>query len=359
MNRVGLITFHDTLNYGSILQAYSLYKAIESLNYDITLIDYKCSSIGIRESTYKWSDCLTWKDYIKSILYSKTLTRRKDNFWQFMNQNMKVSEAFTRENIGQANELFEIFMVGSDIVWGLEITKNDYTYMLDFVNDKIRLAFSSSIGCKWEKNDEKDIQKYLSKFADITVRERDAADWVENLIHREIQVTCDPTMLWTADFWRSFTSIVYKSKKKYVIAYMSTDDRKSVRDAICYGKKNKLSVYYISFGKIVPGVKTIRPESFQEWLTLLADAEVIFTASYHGLLFSLYFEKKFFYYNRGNRSRMVSLANELDIHHREGTDNNIQLDRLIDYSKVRKILDRKRNISWKRLTEMLKQFESH
>lgn len=355
MNRIGLITFHDTLNYGSLLQTFSLYKAIESLNYDITLIDYKCDSICKRESTYTWSECLTWKDYIKCILYSKKLIKRKKKFWQFINQNMKVSKVFTREDIGQANDLFEIFMVGSDIVWGVEITKYDYTYMLDFANDKTKLAFSSSIGCKWEKKDEMEIQKYLEKFNDITVRETDAAEWVGNLIHREINVTCDPTMLWSGYFWRNYISLDYKPKGKYVLAYMATDDRKNVKDAIYYGRKNKLPVYYIAPSKIVLGAKAIYPESFQEWLTLLANAEVIFTASYHGLLFSLYFEKNFFYYNRGNKSRMISLGNELNIHHREGTDDNIQLDRLVDYPKVNEILNRKREDSWKRLTEMLKR----
>ena len=40
MKKIGLITIHDTLNYGSLLQTYALYKAIESLGVEIELIDY-------------------------------------------------------------------------------------------------------------------------------------------------------------------------------------------------------------------------------------------------------------------------------------------------------------------------------
>ena len=39
MKKIGLITIHDTLNYGSLLQTYALYKAIESLGVEIELID--------------------------------------------------------------------------------------------------------------------------------------------------------------------------------------------------------------------------------------------------------------------------------------------------------------------------------
>ena len=52
MKKIGLITIHDTFNYGSLLQTYALYKAIESLGVEIELIDYKCKAIMDRETTY-------------------------------------------------------------------------------------------------------------------------------------------------------------------------------------------------------------------------------------------------------------------------------------------------------------------
>ena len=39
--RVGIITlFHNNYNYGAYLQAYALQKAIESLGYEVKIIDY-------------------------------------------------------------------------------------------------------------------------------------------------------------------------------------------------------------------------------------------------------------------------------------------------------------------------------
>lgn len=64
MKKIGLITIHDTLNYGSLLQTYALYKAIESLGVEIELIDYKCKAIMDRETTYPLSQCRNIKDNV-------------------------------------------------------------------------------------------------------------------------------------------------------------------------------------------------------------------------------------------------------------------------------------------------------
>ena len=47
--KIGIITFHDTTNYGANLQAYSLFKAIKNLGYDCEIINYQCENIIKRE----------------------------------------------------------------------------------------------------------------------------------------------------------------------------------------------------------------------------------------------------------------------------------------------------------------------
>ena len=38
--KVGIITLHRVVNYGSVLQAYALQKKINDLGYDVEIIDY-------------------------------------------------------------------------------------------------------------------------------------------------------------------------------------------------------------------------------------------------------------------------------------------------------------------------------
>ena len=43
MKKIGLITFHDTTNFGSFLQTFGLYKAINDMGYTCKVLDYKCA----------------------------------------------------------------------------------------------------------------------------------------------------------------------------------------------------------------------------------------------------------------------------------------------------------------------------
>ena len=38
---VGIITFHDSINYGALLQAYALQSYIQSLGFEVDIINYK------------------------------------------------------------------------------------------------------------------------------------------------------------------------------------------------------------------------------------------------------------------------------------------------------------------------------
>ena len=41
MKKIGIITFHKAINYGSVLQAYSLQHLLESEGYLVEIIDYE------------------------------------------------------------------------------------------------------------------------------------------------------------------------------------------------------------------------------------------------------------------------------------------------------------------------------
>ena len=72
---------------------------------------------------------------------------------------------------------------------------------------------------------------------------------------------------------------------------------------------------------------------------------------------SLYFHKNVFFYNRGNKSRMISLSKELKIQNREGTPINLSMDAVIDYGFVDSVINKKRQESWSYLENVLREAE--
>lgn len=321
----------------------------------VELIDYKCEAIANREKTYPLKECLSIKGIYNYLTKHKSFSKRYDNMWDFMKKNMLISRAYDKSTISQSNKDYDTFVVGSDIVWGMPVTGHDFTYMLDFVEDaKKKVAFSPSIGTPWNEDEKEHIKKLLNRFDFISTREELGAEWVEELTHKPVEVSCDPTMLWDRNFWGELADDKIVPERPYVLVYMTTTDKKNIKDAISYGKEHNMPVYYLNFNRPVKGLYNISPMTVGEWIALFKNADTVFSASYHGLVFSLYFQKKLFYYNRGNKARMKSFGEELRIQHREGTDENLKNDLPIDYEGwVNKKLEEKRNYSWNLLKERL------
>ena len=346
--KYGLITIHNTQNYGSLLQTFSTYKAFKSLNIDIDLIDYHNDVIDSRELPITQVRIKSIKDIIKRVIWGKAQEKKYNSMYIFLKNNTSLSRVFNKENIREANSQYDAFITGSDIVWGTTITGSDMTYFLDFASEnKKKISFSSSIGTKWDQKEQKIIKPLLQRYDNITVREQLAADWIEELTEKKVPVTCDPTILWEPQFWADFVL------ENYVLIYAVNPDKKNIVDGIEYAKKHGKVAYFINFYSPVRGTKTIRPINVEQWITLFAKADAVFSASYHGLLFSLYFKRKVFFYNRGEKSRMISLSKELNIEKREGIGDNIEKDYPIDYDFVHKKLAEKRQFSWQCMKNML------
>ena len=74
--KIGLITFHDTTNFGSLLQTYGLYKKVQELGYNIDVIDYQCESIVRREIPRNFNLFQSPREIIKDILIG-SVNRKK------------------------------------------------------------------------------------------------------------------------------------------------------------------------------------------------------------------------------------------------------------------------------------------
>jgi len=334
MNRIGLLTFHRTTNFGSCLQTYGLYKKIVDLGYECEIIDYRCPAIEEREKLEN-QGIKSLKAVAKFVLLQPAINRKARALADFTNENMRVSHAYTPDTIASCASEYSKIIVGSDIVWGRDITRDDYTYFLDFVHEKgKKYAFASSVGNEIIREDETRLKNLLRAFQDIAVREENAVRWVRELSGREAEWVCDPTMLISAKEWRK--AIPPKKKyNNYVLVYFDNSSKKAIKDAICYGQKHNKKVLVINYAIPERNVINIKPETLSEFLGLIQYADRVFTASYHGMLFSIYFEKQFSFYTREHSSRVLSLAKRLGLSDQCRDQAAIDEYKLIDYPQVK------------------------
>lgn len=350
--KIGIITFHDTTNFGSLLQTYGLYKGIQRLGYNCEIIDYKCKAICDRELPRLRTVQHGLKAYVKHLLFDEKKAKYRE-LHRFLTLHMHLGPKCDVSNTFKLNDIYDKFVVGSDIVWGTDITDCDTTYFLDFVNDdQKKFAFSSSVGNPWSSKEKSLLRPYLSSFSHIAVREVEAADWVSELTGVRPDVVCDPTMLLDAEEWRTIKSDRY-SKDKYILVYFDSPQNECLKAAIKYGQENRIKVYFINYGIPVRNTHTIRPYSLEDFLSLVYYAQRVFTASYHGMLFSIYFNKQFLFFNRSHKSRMNTLAQKLNVIDCDGSNIETNSLPIIDYRMVDELVESYRQSSYSILLQLL------
>lgn len=351
--KIGLLTFHDTNNFGSYLQTYGLYKKIIDLGHECEIVDYQCEAILRRESFGAFKFSISPREILKDVFINRVLRKKYHNLMNWLLKNAKVSRAYFQKNIHESKPFYDKFLVGSDIVWGMDIIEGDTTYFLDFVDDKKKkYAFASSIGNPWSNDDKAIIKPLLKNFSRIAVREEESAIWVEELIGSQPEVVCDPTMLLNAEEWKEFVSDKYNGDK-YVLVYFPTKENLEV--AKSYAHAHGLKCYVINHGLPISGTTSVKPTTMEDFLSLFYNATFVSTASYHGMLFSIYFKRQFAYFNRAHKSRMNTLARKLHVSDREGNVYDVHKMVPINYTKVSAAVEEYRNYSIQILKEMLEE----
>lgn len=349
-SKIGIITFHRTANFGSLLQTFGLYKKIERLGYNCEIIDYRCPAIEKRE-------CLIVKFSLKGILkyclFQRKIIKKSKEIQKFLLKYTKLSAEYNPSNIKKSEKEYKKIIVGSDIVWGRDITENDYNYFLEFVaDDTKKYSFASSVGSYESKDDDIIVASLLKKFQKIYVREDEAIRWIKNISGVDSDVVCDPTMLLTKEEWLFYIK-PSKQFQKYIFVYFDSDNNKCLKDAIKFAKDRNLKVVFINYGLFVKGVINVKPTTLEEFIGYIYYADFIFTASYHGMLFSLYFNKEFMFYTRAHKSRVLSLARKMEVLNNCGDYWDGKNYNKIDYKNVNRILGEFRKNSITMLKKIL------
>lgn len=349
--KIGILTFQATNNFGAYLHTIALCKKVTELGFDSEIIDYKSPEL-IRRETEDFKMSLSPRKMIGYLLFGRLLKQKYRVLQNELREYCILSPEYTPETIKIANDRYDSFLLGSDVVWSLRISDYDYNYFFKFVeNGKKINAFSSSVGETDKYRDDKNLPSLLRRFSKIAVREEDAIGWVKDISGMDASYVCDPTMLYSGEEWERIIT-PQKYSAKYILIYFSDPQGKLERDALQYAQKHNLDVYFIDYGRPRKDMKVVRPKSLSEFLGLIKYSHALFTASYHGMLFGLYFHKELFFYNRSLKSRIDSLARRFGIEDHNGDFFNDSV-KPIDYNKVDVKINEFRNYSHNILKEML------
>lgn len=361
MKNIGIISFHRAINYGAVLQSYALSECIKKLGCNPIYIDHRNYRIE-KVLDYNFSDVFKPRKMISFLINSFIYIKKIKKFDRFISEHLNVDNNLNLNDLISKNKLqkYYSFITGSDQVWNFKSSNFDKAYFLNFVDvSSKKNSYAASFGFENLPNEYiEEYQKLLIDFNHITVREKQGASIIKKILNRDAEIVLDPTLLLSKQDWMKI-STSYKNKKDYILIYQLANSKRLVNCAIELSKILNCEVIYIGDSLLkkynVTYARAVSPETF---IGLFINAKYIFTNSFHGIAFSINFNKQFVAECLPNslntNSRLDNILTTFDLKDRLLRDNNInQILNSIDYDNVNNILKCERNKSIKLLKMML------
>lgn len=339
--KIGLLTHPLAENYGGILQATALYSYLRSKGYDVYLLRRHRNKPKWKRLAISVIEKIPFQNYNNYRYLLKKSKIQKDFIDTYIpNKTSIVYNTQELEKIAD-EEKFDAVIVGSDQVWRMSFVDDGHygNYFLDFVKTPgtKKIAYAASFGVDyWEAPEKVElVREMVGGFTAISVREQSGIEICREIFERcDAQLALDPTLLIDKTFYDNFSSNKSITKKQQILTYVldESSEKKEVVNQI-------LSMHEggYSLKNILGDMDNIF--SAAEWVDAIRNADFIVTDSFHGMVFSIIFNKNFIAVGNKKRgvARFQSLTNLLGLSHRVITDvENISYELIddIDYSVV-------------------------
>ena len=218
----------------------------------------------------------------------------------------------------------DVYIAGSDQIWNPDMQNGwDPAFYLDFGKSSIRrLSYAASFGIDNIKPESKDfIRTNLSKFEAIAVREKTGLSILNDLGFTNSEQVLDPVFLLTSEQWRKV--VISQAKKynlksgEYILLYDFINDDK-VRDFVkLCSKVTGLPIIAINdLRRNSCAKRNINNAGPLEFVSLISNAAVVVSNSFHATAFSCIFDKDFYTFplsTQRNSSRMTDLLSSLGV----------------------------------------------
>lgn len=355
--KAGIITFHFVNNFGGVLQAFALQKTIEEqFDAEAEIIDYRNRFICFTDWVRLFPITTNLSEIRSGLGTMRLRKKRLKKFDAFLKEHMMLTKRYNSTASLKADVPdCDKYICGSDQIWNPMLTAGvNGAYYCDFVKDPAKkFSYAASFGSlNLKKRQLREVKKYLLELGEISVREEEAIPYVKRVSGRDAVQTIDPVFLVSEKEWKKAAVLPSDIPENYILLYIMQHDESVYSYARKLKSQTKLPVVEISRYGYKPSFidRTLIDVGPSEFLGLFQNAQYIVSNSYHGLAFSVIFNKKLCLVpSRRFRGRIDSLLKLLDIEKNTAPHDNDLLISFDDEGLREKILsERKKAIDYLR-----------
>lgn len=225
MSKIGILTFHRSLNYGAFMQAYSLWSKVTAdfPNDEVEIIDYTSAHIQDKYSynaiTFIFSSLSEWKRsgivtalkatvknfliVLKNPEFLKKRKRMRMAFEEALSHIKLSDEKISTDDLNKVNEWldgrYDYIIVGSDCVWEFNNYPFPNIYYLHDIKNAKKLSYAACAqGVLYEKTNDfqrKYMRESWNDFSYLGVRDASTEKLVKKVDGSlEVYHNCDPTV---------------------------------------------------------------------------------------------------------------------------------------------------------------------
>jgi len=336
--KVATITFyHETYNYGAILQAHALQIVLGHLGFDTEILNYQRSykditntrTTKLNKLVKKITSVNSFGD-IENIIghpfrkvwleeVSKDINLRKSKIEDFKSVFTKRTRILNRDTIRDVSDNYDAFICGSDQIWNP--TRFDSNFFLSFVpENRKKIAYAASLGVNaFSAGEKAKISPLINRFDAISVREESAVKLISELTNKTVVKVLDPTLLLDCHYWQHFIQNPDRDfqTKQYIFSYQIGQNNAHRDLTRRLGKYLGLPIVTI------PGIAYPQPYDFsysdinlidaspQDFISLITQSELLVTDSFHACVFAVLFGKKFIALQRDKDNERLSMNSRI------------------------------------------------
>jgi hypothetical protein len=281
---------------------------------------------------------------LKGLRNRSAVKARQKAFEDFFNENVKTSRRYNTIDDLYANPpKYDVYITGSDQVWNPRTGASIEPYFLTFAPDGAKkISYAASFGvASLPPSAYFKYSKWLESYSSIALREANGVRLARQFVGCvEPVAVCDPTLLLTADEWKSAARLVEGVKAgEYLLVYDLNVCPGLWELAHKWAKKLNLPIIRIcrSAGcENIPGVVNMEAVGPGEFVWLVANAKAVVTTSFHGTAFSVIFNRPFYSVipkGMSNSGRILNLVSKFNLSNRVVNEldcRNVELSEDID-----------------------------
>ena len=302
--KICTITCSNTDNHGARLQTYALAKYLQNQGNDVSVVDYRPPYMDPSFRVFYWPG-LSIKEWAKFFLRFPQRIRSKKrhkNFVAFSNKHLPLTEKVYRsiQDLRQDPPSADMYIAGSDQIWNtFFFFFSDPAFYLDFGPKTIRReSYAASFATTQIKSGMEDfVRKNLSRFDKISVREESGLTILEQLGIRNGVREDDPVFLLSAKKWEKLADGTGEGEH-YLLVYDFFSDTALKQQAKSVARSRNLRIFAVCPFKQHYADKDYTEAGPESFLSLVKNADIVVTNSYHAIAFCDIFKREYLFVPR-------------------------------------------------------------